>query len=411
MGAAVLRNTFAPNAILGGSFLPDDVTLPVLTGSITVGAKTSSTIAVTWPTATDNVAVTGYEVSSDNGATYTAVGLVTSHTFTSLTALTSYNLAVRAFDAAGNRSTALTTTTSTYRAGALGSTILLTTGPIDGNPAGILYNDVVSPADDAKWFSFVITTPPATGTLDINADGTFTFVGPSAETMYYQLEVDGSNVGSPTLVTLYDVALDTTPPTLTGSITLDSKTATEITVSSPTATDEIGVVSYRWSSDGGSTYVTSTQTHTFTGLTADTAYAIRVVARDAAGNDSTPALALSVTTDAVPDTTPPTLTGSILLNSRTHNTINVTSPVATDNVGVVSYRWSSDGGATYVTSTRAHQFIGLTADTAYAIRVVARDAAGNDSTPALALSVTTDTTPIELEAGGFHLPIIRRRRR
>ena len=203
---AILRQSFNTNAILGTSFeaaAPADIEVPVLSGAITVGAKTSSTIAVTWPTATDNVGVTGYEVSSDNGATYTAAGLVTSHTFTSLTALTSYNLAVRAFDAAGNRSTALTTTTSTYRAGALGSTILLTTGPIDGNPAGILFNDVVSPGDDAKWFSFVITTAVPSGVLDIDPDGTFTFTGSTDVSFEYQLEVDGANFGAPIPVTLY----------------------------------------------------------------------------------------------------------------------------------------------------------------------------------------------------------------
>ena len=180
-----------------------DTTAPTLTGSLTATSKTSTTVALSCPTGSDNVAVTGYEWSSENGATWPGQTAGTTYTFTGLTALTSYTFRVRAKDAAGNGSTpALTLTTSTYRAGALGSTILLTTGPVDGNPAGILYNDVQA-GDEAKWFSFVITTPPATGTLVIDPDGTFTFTGPNAETMYYQLEVDGANVGSPVLVELF----------------------------------------------------------------------------------------------------------------------------------------------------------------------------------------------------------------
>lgn len=182
-----------------------DTTDPTLTGSITVGAKTSSTINISWPAGSDNVAVTGYEVHSNGGVgPWIDVGNVLTYTITGLPELTSRDLLVRAYDAAGNYSSHLSVTTSTYRAGALGSTILLTTGPVDGNPAGILYNDVATDgSDDAKWFSFYIVTAPASGTLDINPDGTFTFTGPDATTFTYQLEVDGVAVGSPTLVTLY----------------------------------------------------------------------------------------------------------------------------------------------------------------------------------------------------------------
>lgn len=183
-----------------------DTTPPVLTGAISVVSKTSSTISVTCPTGTDNVGVVAYDWSKDGGTTWPEQTQTPAHTFTNLSPITSYNLRVRARDANGNTSTPLTLVTSTYRAGALGSTILLTTGPVGGNPAGILYNDVQA-GDEAKWFSFNITTPPATGTLLIDPDGTFTFTGPNPETMYYQLEVNGANVGDPVIVTLYESAV------------------------------------------------------------------------------------------------------------------------------------------------------------------------------------------------------------
>jgi len=178
-----------------------DTTAPTWTGPITVGVKTSSTINLTLPTAADDVAVTGYQYRV-NGGSWIDNGASTSVAISGLTPLTSYTIDARAYDTIPNYSSTLSVTTSTYRAGALGSTILLTTGPVDSNPAGILYNDVEI-GDEGKWFSFYIVTAPASGTLEIDPDGTFTFTGPDATTFTYQLEVDGVEVGSPTLVTLY----------------------------------------------------------------------------------------------------------------------------------------------------------------------------------------------------------------
>lgn len=106
--------------------------------------------------------------------------------------------------------------------GARGQWIVDNTGPIGGAPAGILYNDVVLPGDANKWFHFVITTPPATGTLTIYPDGRFTFIGPNPETMYYQLYVDNVAVGSPQLVTLYDQSSTLLPPLVTNTSTIYS---------------------------------------------------------------------------------------------------------------------------------------------------------------------------------------------
>lgn len=88
------------------------------------------------------------------------------------------------------------------------------------------------------------------------------------------------------------------------------------------------------------------------------------------------------------------LTGSIDVVSKTSSTIAARSPVGTDDVGVVGYRWSRDGGAVWVNAGRDYTFTGLTAATAYALRVQALDAANNASEPALALSVTTEAAPV-----------------
>jgi hypothetical protein len=73
---------------------------------------------MSWPAGSDNVAVSSYEVSSNGGTSYSDVGNVLTHTFTGLTSSTSYSLRVRAKDAAGNVSTALSATQSTSSTGA-----------------------------------------------------------------------------------------------------------------------------------------------------------------------------------------------------------------------------------------------------------------------------------------------------
>lgn len=116
-----------------------DATLPTLTGSITIGAVTSDSIQMSWPAGSDNTAVTSYEVSSNGGSSYTDVGAVLTHTFTGLTASTSYDLRVRAKDAAGNVSTpALAATQSTGAAAVAGFDLDTAAGCVFGAIAGSL---------------------------------------------------------------------------------------------------------------------------------------------------------------------------------------------------------------------------------------------------------------------------------
>jgi hypothetical protein len=183
-----------------------DTTAPVLTGSITASSITSGTFSTTCPVATDNVAVAAYDVSEDGGSTWIDNGLSRTYSHTGKTAETTYQIRWRARDGSANTSAVLSLAVTTFAPGATGQYILDNTGPTGENQAGILYNDVEA-GDEDKWFSFVITTPPASGTLDIAPDGTFTFTGAASTTFQYQLYVDGVAIGTPVLVTVYDDAL------------------------------------------------------------------------------------------------------------------------------------------------------------------------------------------------------------
>ena len=100
------------------SAISADTTPPVMAGSLLSSAITSTSFNLSWQAATDNVAVTGYEVSTD-GVTYTNIGNVLTITEAGRAASTAYQCLVRAYDAARNRSIPLSLTVTTLAAGAV----------------------------------------------------------------------------------------------------------------------------------------------------------------------------------------------------------------------------------------------------------------------------------------------------
>lgn len=350
-----------------------DDTAPILTGAITVDSRSTTSITTTCPEATDNVAVAGYEVRVNSGA-WVDKALSRTHTFTGLPVGAAATIEWRARDAVNNYSTALSVVASTYGSGATANSILLTTGPQDGNPKGLLY-DLAGTVAAGDWLNYEVIsgpTPPG-GTFSASPMGAFSYVGPAPAVLVIQPYVNGVATAEPITVNLYDQAGggDTESPVLSGSITVNSKTSTSINVSCPAATDNVGVAYYEWSSDGGTSWVTGTTTHNFTGLTAGTQYQIRARASDAADNKSS-TLSLAVTTDAVaaPVLSSPTAsaTGQTAANGSVQTTVasgtlywlvNGNATATDAEVKAASSQAVTSAGLQNVSIT------GLTADTQY----------------------------------------------
>jgi chitodextrinase len=83
------------------TFPAPDTIAPSTPLGFTVTAVSSSQINLSWVTANDNIAVTGYDIFR-GGSLYATVGNVTSFQDTGLTPNTTYNYRIRAFDLAGN---------------------------------------------------------------------------------------------------------------------------------------------------------------------------------------------------------------------------------------------------------------------------------------------------------------------
>ena len=184
---------------------------------------------------------------------------------------------------------------------------------------------------------------------------------------------------------------DTTPPTFVGGITVSTVTSSSIQITWPAGADNVAVTSYETSTDGSTwTDRGATLTYTFSGLAASTSYTLRVRAKDAAGNVSTPALSVAQSTSApAGDTTAPTLAGTIITSTPTSTSYTATCPLATDNVAVTGYQYRLNAGAWVTISGggRVASITGRPPSSTDALEMRAFDAAGNYSA-ALSTSVT-----------------------
>ncbi|WP_445453579.1 reprolysin-like metallopeptidase [Flavobacterium sp. 25HG05S-40] len=275
---------------------PDTIapTAPTLTASGT----TETTTNLSWSGATDNIAVTGYDVYR-NGALIGSTTTATTYAATGLTASTSYTFNVTAKDAAGNASvnsntvnvttltpapdtTAPTAPTLSASGTTLNSTNLSWSGATD-NVAVTgydIYKDGVFLASTAS------TSYAATGLLS------------STSYAFYVQAKDAagnSSVASNT-VNVTTLTPDTTAPTAP-TLSASGTTSSSTNLSWTGATDNVAVTGYDVYRNGaliGST--TTATTFAATGLTASTAYTFNVRAKDAAGNASVNSNTVSVTT-------------------------------------------------------------------------------------------------------------------
>jgi chitodextrinase len=244
---------------------------------------------------------------------------------------------------------------------------------------------------DSLTYSQVGTWPAGVSISGTSITGTPTVVGTSTSLRVRATDGGGLTVDSNIFTINVVSTADTTPPSLSGSVSSSSVLATSATISWPAGSDNVAVTGYEYSLNGGAyTSVGNVTSIGLTGLTPSTSYTVNVRAFDGAGNRSS-AITGGFTTGATSDTTPPTLTGSITIGTVSSSSIQISWPAGSDNVAVVGYDVSFNGGSSYSSlgNVLTFTFTGLTASTSYSLRVRARDAAGNVSS---ALSVTQSTS-------------------
>ena len=289
------------NVVLSPDFVSDTQD-PTAAANLRLTDSTTTTASLAWDAATDDVGITGYRVYRDGVKVAEVDGLTLAFKDTGLADSATYRYTVRATDAVGHES-------------------------VNSNTVSV-------------------ATP------------------------------DGTKPAAPANVSAQPVAGQTT-----------------VTVKWDAPTDNGGVTGYRvYRADLAQPFSpTGTATsYSDTTVASGTAYTYRVTAVDAAGNESDPSAPASVTSA---DTTPPGAPGGVAATAAGDTSARVTWNAATDAGGIAGYDVYRTGVAAKVGtvdgSTLEFTDTGLAADTAYSWRVVARDKAGNESTPSSTAGTST----------------------
>ncbi|MDQ8142644.1 endonuclease [Chryseobacterium sp. CFS15] len=179
------------NQIWGGQTPTTDTQAPSTVTNLTVSGKTSNTVSLTWNAATDNVAVTSYDVYM-NGSLKTNVSS-TSTTVTGLNPSTSYSFYIKAKDAAGNSSANSTAVSATTNAG--------TTNP---NPTGCVNEtfETIPTASSSSYSTKTWTSNGITWTAtDSRSDQTISNKAITIRNGYLKSSSSANGIGSLTVTT------------------------------------------------------------------------------------------------------------------------------------------------------------------------------------------------------------------
>lgn len=369
-----------------------DSEAPTAPTGLTVSNLTQTSLTLSWTASTDNIGVTGYIVYKNGLQEMTVTG--TSASIAGLNAVTNYAFTVKAKDAANNLSTSssvLNVTTPDSEAPAI--------------PAGLFSGNITETSFTLGW-SASSDNIGVTG-YDVYQNGTkvtsvtgtaASISGLSASTTYamtVRAKDAAGNVSASSAVlnvtTSSSVVTDNQSPTVPAGLASSNISQTSFTLSWTASTDNVGVTGYDVYQDDLLITTVAVTTANISGLTSSTTYAMKVRAKDAAGNTSAFSAQLNVTTleVIVPDAEKPSTPSGLASSNITEDGFTLNWTASTDNIGVVGYDVYRNGThITTVTSTTV-TLTGLNASTTYSMYVIAKDAAGNLSDPSSPLSVTT----------------------
>jgi len=177
------------------------------------------------------------------------------------------------------------------------------------------------------------------------------------------------------------------PPTITGITPGNTTLSVAFT---PGATGGAAITDYKVSTDGGTSWTATGQTTSplaIGGLTNGTAYTVEILAVNSVGEGS-PSNSMSGTPATIASA--PTIT-AITPGSGTLS-VAFTMPASNGGAAISNYKYSTDGGSTYVAVAPAAisspiPISGLTGGTTYTVMILAVNSAG-DGTPGGSMSGT-----------------------
>ncbi len=403
---AAANSSVASTTVNATTTSASDTVAPTAPASLIASGTTSTATNLSWTAATDNTAVTGYDVYQ--GATFKATVTGTTYSVTGLTASTAYSFSVKAKDTAGNVSASsnvvnITTsaTSISYCASSGTSTAdekisKVVFGTINNSSVGTAgYENFTSLATNtARGTAYTITITPIWTSavysegyavwIDYNQNGLFTDAGelvwskaastatpvsgvitiPSTATLgTTRMRVSLKYNAIPTAceaipygqvedysVTITAATGDTTAPTAPTALKASGTTATATNLSWTASTDNVGVTAYDVYQGATLKATVTTTTYTVTGLTASTAYTFSVKGKDAAGNISASSNVVNVTTTAGGSTATDLLFSEYIEGSSNNKALEISNATGSAvNMSIYSIKKQTNGAGAWST--------------------------------------------------------------
>jgi chitodextrinase len=270
---------------------------PTTPTGLAISSATQTSVRLGWNASTDNVGVTGYDVEKD-GALATSV-TAPGATIAGLACGTSYGFGVKAFDAAGNRSSA---------ASLVGSTSPCSDTQAPTAPTNVTASSRTATSIALSWSAASDNTGVVgyglyragvlTGTAS-SAPGIFSGLACNTN---YTLAVDaydasGNRSPRVTIAAGTTACPDTTPPSTPTGLVATSVAQDAVILTWSASTDSVGVAGYDVFRAGTKVATTTATTSSQSGLACGTTYGFSVQAFDGAGNRSAQA-SITVVTSA-----------------------------------------------------------------------------------------------------------------
>ena len=340
-------------------------------------SSTLNSITITVNAIAGDGTIEKYKYSKDNGQTWIE-STSNTYTFSDLNDTTEYKIKVKALDSNGYESAEY------YKAVATITYVL----------------PVVSNVEATSTYNSITLTPSGTngtGTItkylySING-GSYqesnTFSGLNEQTEYtIKVKAVDENGRESNPVYELKVTTDTYEVPVINNVTTSS-TTDSITINVNGSNGDGTITTYYYSRDNGSNWYESTHnTYTFSSLTSNTTFYIKVKVKDSNGRESAE-YSTSEKTKYINPVVNSVTTSNITTSSIT---LNVSATAGSNNI--TTYYYSKDNGSSYVSSTSSsYTFSGLSAGTTYNFKVYVVDSGGVKSNESTNQVTTTYVNP------------------
>jgi chitodextrinase len=382
----------------------NDTTPPTAPGVPKLVSQTATSLSISWNASTDASGVAGYAVYADGGKVATSSG--TSATLGGLACGRSYTIGVEASDTKGNVSSRSSASMSTGSCPSTGSKD--TTPPTA--PANLALTSLSLGSASIKWSP----SSDNVGVVGYTVYNGSTVAGDTTGTGYTVTAVDcgvtaqigveakdaaGNRSQRTTLLAGTHPCADSTPPTVPGTLTLQNRTETSITVNWAASKDNIGVVGYGVYRDGQLLESVATNSYTFAGLACGKSFTLGVDAVDGSGLRSAASVS-PIATLPCSDTIAPTTPTSLAVSAVSQTALTLTWKASTDTGGVLGYDVLVDGVKKATTTTLQSALGNLKCGTTMTLGVEAYDKSGNRSQRATTSATTSACTTSSTPSGG-----------